>query len=491
MSEVTWSLSALLAAGVRPRPGDELATLIARAEQGSRIAGAIALAAAWRELSPAAAARAIAGLERSLLSTWGRITRDAIQHLPPGHALSSWRAWLSPDPVRGARGLDRWVTDYETSLRHAGRASPRSMTGALCAQLAGFLDVMCERLAAPEDLVIEALGPATVVRCGDEAWPTSPFLEIDAGVLSLWDTSSGGSWHWLAYVLRGSGLRPEPRSRPRAQAAGIHPELARRAADAPLRGLLAATDGLAPPVFDDRLAVLLVPEIEPVERVELLAERWRGRHRAVLTVPIEPDDDPLDQIAARVVVKAESAHAALMAWRERDAELEVVVAVAGRPRSVAPMVAAWRALRGAARLVIVTETAHAHGLWSLNERRELRFVHDEVTDPHPLAVSARLAAGMSAGAAWQEAALATFALDHPDAFDDLVALARGADLLERPNLQALWSRGLIAITGDGAAHLAHPGWSALAAGLAGLAMGSHDRAAWQAGWDLAAERGNG
>lgn len=491
---MTRPFTTLLADMVAPHAADELATLIGRAELGARLVGAIALTAAARSLSPPTAAGMLGRLDRSHLGRWGPITRISIEQLPAGAPLASWRALLSRDPVRDERGLDRWVTDYETALRHAGRPPPASLLALVRDQITAFLTAMCERLAAEvTDLAVDGQGEETVARAAQRQWPTSPFLELDGAAVRLWDSPPDGAWAWLRYRLANPWEPPEmvpPVPAPPARGALL--ELRTRAAAEPVSGLVGAAEGIPPPAVDDAVAVVAVDDVDLLERADALVERWRGPRRPVLMIGVDGDEVPLERLQVRVTAGDRSARQALAEWRGRHPELEtIVVAMVGRPRRVELVDDARRALHGIARVVVITASEHVFGQWSPLQRQRLRIVRDVAADGRPLAVRARLQVARPVEAAWIEAATEVFALDRPESIGDLIALAHGADLLERRGLLALWERGLIAITRDGAARLAHPGWSALACGLAGVSGPPHQDEAWAAGRRLAAERHRG
>lgn len=494
---VTITLAALLRARVLPDATDGLAELVMRAECGARLIGALALAATAPELPPAMAARVLERIKRSHLGTWGPITRGCIEQLRTGHPLASWRSLLSPDPVRQRRGLDRWLTDYETALRHAGRRPPPSVTGELRARLAAFLTAQCTQLVeAGPDVLLGGGDEHTVMRFGSEERATAPFLQLAGHALWLWDSPPKRGWRWLAYPLTGPGSTKSPGGAPEARTlaspeppVGALLELHRRGSLDPVATFLGRETAADPPPDDAGLPVVVVDEVGLAERAEALVESWRSPCRAVLLIGVDGDEVALDQIQTIVGLGTASARSVLESWRRHHPALEApVVGVVGQPRRVQSLVDARRALHGVASLVVITTSEHAFGHWSAAERRPLRVVRDGTPDRRPLAVSARLREGIDAAQAWIQGAVETFRLDEPDALDDLVALVRGADLLERARFRAYWEIGLVEIDRDGAARLSHPGWSALAAALAGMPCPETEREAWEAGRRMVAER---
>lgn len=493
------TLEHVLQSRVRPQPLDELSVLILRAECGARLVGALTLAAAASRLPPPIAARCLASLHkgRVTLGTWGPIARAALHCMGSADPLAPWRALLSTGVHRG---IDRWVTDYESSLRHSGRVPPRAATVELRDGLASFLAATCDRMASSVgELSLAGFEGATEVVLRDRQIPCAPYLQRTAAAMQLWDSSSKeeGSvrWHWLDYgLLPAAPVEPTSRSGAEMAPSGVQLALQQTSTRDALSMFLGDTLSHEQAPDGSELVVFATHRHDPFEAAEILVDRWRGRSRPVIIVPIEGAVPALERLADVLSSGRSEPRDVFARWLSERPDLErPVVVYVGLPSDLAVLDRVRRALGDLAVIVLVTTADQIHRRWSIVDRRVARLA--EFDDPQaslPLAVEARVREQVTPDRAWELAALDVFDAGDEDARALLVRIADGrGELLDSARCVTWWSDGHLSVAADGALRFAHGGWSALVAGILGQARPSAHEAAWEAGRRLAARsRGN-
>lgn len=494
-------LRELLAHYVRPRSEDELYTLIRRAELAARLIGAVLVASAAASTCPAGVARTLLNyLERPSIGNWSRAAGLSLGVLRSrGAALASFSSLISH---AGERGVDRWVLDYESSLRHSERIPPpyavRSIRDAIERELARLCS---EVLLRCPDLIIVGDGGETQLESSTGRIAISPFLWREGEDLWLWDGKhkkrrDAGAWLRITDPVNPaptSSLRPNYQQRFGVEwmEIGAASLLKQQIGQNPIAAFCGqTTNPFSAALVSKERAAFLTTHSDPVELAEKLAAAWRTTDRPVFVLEIGIEDDVVSRL--HDLLRSESSDP-INDLRNfcRMRQSQPVAIVTGAALSESAAVELETKLELCTQVLVLPRHRFLH-CWSPELRRRWQ-VQDQCEDvaAEPFQVIFRRRLGTDAVSAWREALIETFGLTDTLAIGRLLDLLDGRrDLLETPELLESWQRGHLSIGDNGGVELVHRGWQAAIAGLRGGQLPpppGHD--GWRAGRELSVSYG--
>lgn len=475
------SFDSLLNRYARSRDGDSLNETIRRAENGIRMVGAAVVStAATLQPAPGPAALMLRLLKRPLAGSWARATRVGLYLLAAAHhPLAVWAGLRESSFDGRGRPIDRWLTEYETSLRHGGRNPPALAEQGLRETLAADVVVLCQRLCEHPgvELPIEGSGEETRLNGA----PCAPFLTAADRGLLLWDGVAGRrGGRWIDAETDESIERRETNWE--VGAAALLRELG---GDDPFAPFLGEGDTAAE-TTSGQLTVFTTPGGDPLELAEHLAARRRSRSRPVIVVPLIDSDAPLSALRLMVGDDPRLSNAgALQRLKDWNGKRPLVL-FAGAAVDAPTALALEEALAATAALGVVTRQ-HVLARWPPEVRRRFALVGDDgrlANVPEP--VRAQLAANRPPDLAWAYSAMAHFDVADRPSMERFLRLRSGLlDPLQDDVVREWWERGDLLVGADGRVSLADRGWAALAEGLAGV-RSAEASDAWRGGVWLAA-----
>lgn len=488
------NLTDLLDAYVLPAEGEDILGTCHRADVGARLVGGLVVAAVAALPPPGPPALLSKWLKRPSTGAWAQATRLALSFLDRrAHPLGPW-AGLRQHEGADERAIDRWLTEYETSLRHSGRVPLPSQVAGLHRALSDGLRRLCARLVdgCVSPLALAGTGRATRMVVGAVAVPTAPFVELAGDELWLWDGQAGNkegcSWNAVRVVAGRLAIRRvEDRATP-WRTIGAAAALADQPRAEPLAPFAAKTVADVPrPDLDGRPTAYLVTSGDAFAAAEALASSWRTPARPVVVLGGGTGDDLDDRLAEMLFDDKGSPADALAQWSRGPGHEPAILLVAGAaldPRAVAIFA---EPLAAVATIVVVTPAHTFDHRWSPKTREGFRVRRDQSQADAPEAVEARLRCGLDAVAAWSEGARDVFGIVDAASLRRCVDAMQGRlGLLEAEDCMSWWIGGAVAVAPDGQLRPGHAGWDALLAGLLGGPAPADHAAAWQAGRALAA-----
>lgn len=422
-----------------------------RLEMVQRLLAGVLIASEAERLAPGLARRLLDDLGGATAGTWA-VWLGLLARGPVASELRAVRAGVL-DPAPGARPLDLLLRPQESALRHAGRA-PRGLDDTLQPAWRA-VHALVEPLDA---LPVRGVGDALTIG----PWATAPFVRRPASDEPLWicDRASlgrRGVGRWLTWTERAVHAEADPRGPVRAS-------LQARAATDWLQAGRGEGPGAAPPPGLRRVAVAA----DVVGHALRLAQTWRGSRRAVIVRPPDRRTSVADQARRLVSDKPLSLPEVVARVVERRAAstlVEVVVVLCPGPGEAAAMLAVCDAFEPAIR-VIAAVTPATWRAWPPAARD--RFNPIVPRDPLPDAVQGFLADGVGLVDAWRLGAVSVFGLQAPGVAERWLDVLWGRQPLLASKLGLTWlTGGAMALAPDGQVRLGHPGWWALAQGLAG------------------------
>lgn len=479
-------LSELLRDCAAPRPGDATLEMLRRAEMGVRLVAATcaAVLADSREPPAGVATAARQWLERTGMFGLGRTTQVVLKHLENTDApIAGWAALLHGRvDARSCRPVDRWLTDYESTLRHAGRNPPRDTMDKLDAAFRRQLGELLRRLdeLIGDDVTIAGEGEETVV-AGLPSWP---LLCRTGANISVWDRRQGKRrGRWLDLRTRDSWFAPiDP------GALGVLTALERVSRGAVLAAFCGTVERAN--IDDKRQArVFIADEVSLVVAMDELVNRYRAVERPVVAAFIDDSTSLVDALSDAVTPgEPHRLREAVASWHDETGQMPVFIVAsdaldAGELRSFYDSVAGGVHLWGITRSYTVRR-------WDPESRRAVsteRYDRD-LPPGEPPAVAARLHAGVDELDAWVQGAKEHFGLTDTDKLRRMLTTLSGETSLIGAAEEGMlwWQRGDVSILADGRPKLVHPGWRELVAGLRGEEPNGDRTIAWEAGARLAA-----
>ena len=502
-------LHTILDEHVAPRGVDDILNTCHRAINGARLIGGLSVAAAAEEgLAVGVAATLLRWLRRPQTGLWGRATRQALLLLDGDHPLAEWKASLPTNPLAQERALDRWVTDYESSLRHSGRRPPPGCAARVHEELCDGISRLCRQLAEGPPLHLDGSGHETVAVHYKGRFTIAPLVELVDDELWLWDGKSGSKsgMQWIRLHPTEAALTGEDRQADHREV-GVTARLHDAAGGDPLETYLDPARSSSPLGLEEGLTVMLTRHA-PDEVAEDLAREWKSDRRPVVVLPYIEDglasDTSAELLLRRLgLLVSEAANvspgSAFRRWRAQRAGLEpTVVLLAGR-RVMPPGLELVQERLGATARVVAVVNGHVFKHQWPSRDRVKHAVGDadaivstacssaapEAPDL-PAEVEARLRAGAGLQEAWEEAATETFDLVDVEHLRRLLDILDGkVGLLEDDDALRMWQEGLLEVAPVGSVDLCHAGWRALVAGARGEAAPAGHDEAWRAGAALA------
>lgn len=485
-------LTTLLDAVVRPEPDAPVLPTIVRVQLGAQLLGALLLAAAAPDLTDGQVAVAWRILQRPRSGSWNQLIRLVLPVLRRvGHPLGAWSTLLRPLP--GRRQIDRWLSDYESSLRHHGRLPPSRSLAELVLRLRTEVGRLCDDLGALVPPVrICGNGGETFATCAGQTWRLAPYVKRDGPRFLVWSGELGKlGAHWLCMTEAVNGWHAscvvEERSADWQRYSVAALLLPRRGED-PLFAYLGLGASLSRPVFPP-LAIAAVTAVDVVGAAEALAAEWRDNVRPVIVIEVDGLTDPATALCNQVGLTADAPGRWLEQWATSRAA-EVVVVFAGANMSSEQVLAAENefclsAVPGDApmiKVVICTPAWHVSRAWPMSLRRRIAVldVPRGGDDPEPVAV--RRAMGNAAESAWRDGGREVLRLFDPPDLIHLEGLFGGrVDIAAHDGPWHAWSAGALTVRPDGSIGCTSPALQAFVAGLLGTEPDDAYREAWMGG----------